>query len=303
MRLFIVSVILLSLSSCSLPFNTTKDPAVSGEETKVNSNTTAVVEKIAASGNLVTLNYTLRDATDKKVLESTLQAVSEANNIGKPGANYQPFQVMIGQWDVIPGFEKGLIGLKKGDKKTISVSPEEGYGTGARMREVAKYQIAPVFTMKQPKELFNDTITQTVPREKLTPEMKNVTLGQTLTGANGSTAKVKALDETSITFEIDNVDNPFYKKPIKVGATSEDANGWATFKIQSIDDKEVTLEVTNKNSPFYNKKFAVGELLSLPEGAGKITIVAITDEMVTIAEEHPMMGKSLEFEVDIVDVQ
>jgi len=29
---------------------------------------------------------------------------------------------------VVPGFENGVIGMKKGENKTISISPEEAYG-------------------------------------------------------------------------------------------------------------------------------------------------------------------------------
>jgi FKBP-type peptidyl-prolyl cis-trans isomerase len=42
---------------------------------------------------------------------------------------FQPFEVIIGTNGVIPGFEKGLLGMKKGEKKTIMVPPELGYGT------------------------------------------------------------------------------------------------------------------------------------------------------------------------------
>jgi ribosomal protein L31 len=87
------------------------------------------------------------------------------------------------------------------------------------------------------------------------------------------------MTETGVTFEIDNKDNPFYKKEIKVGTTSE--NESAIFKITALSKDEVTLEVTNRQSPFYNKEFGVGSSFELPQG-GKVNIIAITDTMVTI---------------------
>lgn len=74
-------------------------------------------------------------------------------------------------------------------------------------------------------------------------------------------------------------------------------------KITKMSNTGVTLEVTNKESPFYNKKFAVGESFESPKG--KITINAIDKEKstTTIAIGHPMMGKTLFFDVEIADIK
>jgi len=39
-----------------------------------------------------------------------------------------PLEFKVGEGAMIPGFEKGVLGMKKGQKKTFGVSPEEGYG-------------------------------------------------------------------------------------------------------------------------------------------------------------------------------
>jgi FKBP-type peptidyl-prolyl cis-trans isomerase SlpA len=39
-----------------------------------------------------------------------------------------PLEFTVGGGGMIPGFEKGLMGMKKGEEKTFEVSPEEGYG-------------------------------------------------------------------------------------------------------------------------------------------------------------------------------
>lgn len=300
MRLFVISSLLLVLSSCTLPFGkNTETPTT--EVTPPPVTEAPVVEKVVGANNLVTLNYTLRDAADSRILETTVQAVAEANGLYQSGATYQPFQVMIGANSVIPGFEKGLIGMKKGEKKVIRVSPEEGYGTGAQLSQIPKSQIAPVFTMKQPRSLVQDMVTQTVERSQITDEaMKNAQVGQVFTGANGARGTVTATTDTGITFEIENVDNPFYKKPLAVGLVSE--NDFASFKVTELTDTEVGIEVTNKQSPFYNRDFAVGSSIDLPQG-GKISIVEIGADTVTIGQAHPMMGKTLEFDVDVLDIQ
>ncbi len=39
-----------------------------------------------------------------------------------------PLEVTVGQGQLIPGFEKELIGMKEGEKKSFQVAPEDGYG-------------------------------------------------------------------------------------------------------------------------------------------------------------------------------
>ena len=39
-----------------------------------------------------------------------------------------PFEFKIGGQAVIPGFEKGVVGMGVGDTKTIEISPEDAYG-------------------------------------------------------------------------------------------------------------------------------------------------------------------------------
>jgi len=51
-----------------------------------------------------------------------------------------PLRCLHGYNNIIPGLEKALDGLKVGDKKTVLVSPEEGYGVYAadRVHQVPK---------------------------------------------------------------------------------------------------------------------------------------------------------------------
>lgn len=299
MRLLVIFSFLSLLTACSFGVGndtSSSTGSVSGDSVA------KVTPTEAKDGTLVTLNYTLREGSkDGKILETTLKDVAMANGIAATGATYQPFQVMLGSKSVIPGFEKGLMGMKKGEKKTIEVSPEMGYGTGPTLQTVDKKEIAPVFTVEQDKKLFDKIITQTVERAQLPENMKNAVTGQTLTGANGSTAQVVKADKNSITLEIQNVANPFYDKKIAVGVTADDPRADATYKILKINGTGVTLEVTNRASPFYNKKFAVGEKTETRQG--KIGIAAIDGENVTLAVEHPLMGKTLFFEVEVVDLQ
>ncbi|UCE41618.1 MAG: peptidylprolyl isomerase [Candidatus Aminicenantes bacterium] len=64
-------------------------------------------------GDKVKVHYTGR-FEDGKVFDSSVDR--------------EPLDVEVGGAQVIQGFEDGLVGMQVGEKKTISVSPEEGYG-------------------------------------------------------------------------------------------------------------------------------------------------------------------------------
>jgi preprotein translocase subunit YajC len=68
--------------------------------------------------------------------------------------------------------------------------------------------------MTQPMSAFGDTIIQKMNKSELNDELKQSEVGKTITGQDGSVAKVIAVTENDITFEIENKSNPFYKKQI-----------------------------------------------------------------------------------------
>jgi len=40
----------------------------------------------------------------------------------------EPFEFTIGEKNMLPGFESAVVGMQKGDTKTITLPPEEAYG-------------------------------------------------------------------------------------------------------------------------------------------------------------------------------
>lgn len=40
----------------------------------------------------------------------------------------EPLKTVLGQGNLIPGFEKGLLGMSEGETKTINIDPVEAYG-------------------------------------------------------------------------------------------------------------------------------------------------------------------------------
>lgn len=46
----------------------------------------------------------------------------------KHGDHSHPIEFTVGENQVIPGFENGVIGLEKGDEKEIHIEPKDAYG-------------------------------------------------------------------------------------------------------------------------------------------------------------------------------
>lgn len=103
-------------------------PALAAE--KARKETAAVV----AEGKSVKVHYTL--TVDGKVVDSS--------------SKREPLQFKAGNREMIPGFEKALMGMKVGGKKSFKVSPKDGYGMEdpRGIQEIPKKQLPPELTPK-----------------------------------------------------------------------------------------------------------------------------------------------------------
>ena len=68
----------------------------------------------ASKGDKVKVHYTLKDINGE-VVESSI--------------NSSPIEFTIGEGNIIPGFEKNVVGMEPKDRKTIKILPEEAYGS------------------------------------------------------------------------------------------------------------------------------------------------------------------------------
>jgi FKBP-type peptidyl-prolyl cis-trans isomerase SlpA len=64
-------------------------------------------------GTKVTLHFALR-LQDGEVIDSNFER--------------DPATFVVGDGNLLPGFEKAIFGLTEGDKKTLTISPEQGFG-------------------------------------------------------------------------------------------------------------------------------------------------------------------------------
>ncbi|MGB7393149.1 MAG: peptidylprolyl isomerase [Pricia sp.] len=92
----------------------------------------------------------------------------------------EPIKFTMGQGQLIPGFEKGLVDMEVNEKKTINISKDEAYGE------------------------VKDELIQKVPKEQLPEDIKpEVGMGLTSKTQNGQDVNliVKEVNEDTITVD------------------------------------------------------------------------------------------------------
>lgn len=79
---------------------------------------TKSMDQISKVGDMLSMNYTGR-LVDGTVFDS---------NVDPKFNHVQPFEFKLGAGQVIKGWDEGLVGMKVGEKKTLTIPPEKGYG-------------------------------------------------------------------------------------------------------------------------------------------------------------------------------
>ena len=72
----------------------------------------------AQAGDTVSMNYTGR-LQNGAVFDS---------NVDPKFKHVQPFVFILGAGQVIPGWDKGIVGMRVGEKKTLTIAPGYAYG-------------------------------------------------------------------------------------------------------------------------------------------------------------------------------
>ncbi len=83
-----------------------------------------------SSGTQVSIEYTLK-LKDNAVIDTNVNA--------------EPLTYVHGSQQIVPGLERALEGMKIGESKEVTVTPEDGYGAvnGEAFAEVRKEQVPP----------------------------------------------------------------------------------------------------------------------------------------------------------------
>lgn len=87
-------------------------------------------------GTKVTLHFALR-LQDGEVIDSNFER--------------DPATFVVGDGNLLPGFEKAIFGLLEGERKTLTISPEQGFGqrNPNNLQEFARSEFSPDMELKE----------------------------------------------------------------------------------------------------------------------------------------------------------
>lgn len=80
-----------------------------------------------ASGDTVWVNYTGR-TLDGKVFDSSIEEEAEKAGLEQPGRTYEPISFVLGEGQVIKGWDEGLALLNEGSQAKLLIPSELAYG-------------------------------------------------------------------------------------------------------------------------------------------------------------------------------
>lgn len=100
---------------------------------------------VIQKGDFIKLSYTGKLANGT-VFDTTDANVAKENAIYNEQASYGPETIIVGKGFVVQGLDEDLIGKEVGDKGTVTVPPEKGFG----LRRIDQIETIPAKKFKEP---------------------------------------------------------------------------------------------------------------------------------------------------------
>ncbi|HOE93347.1 MAG: FKBP-type peptidyl-prolyl cis-trans isomerase [Candidatus Methanofastidiosum methylothiophilum] len=217
-----------------------------------------IIEKRVEKGDTVKVDY-IGKLQDGKIFDTSI--LEEAKNAGVYNENriYEPLTLKIGDGSTIPGFENGLIGMKEGETKTITIPPEQGYGAKD-----------PTLRFSQTKILEEIPKTQEISRFEEIPRTFQATVSSFVTRYGKQPTVGMIVDLTDWPGQVVEVtaSNVIIEHKPEVGKSI--VNEVTTLTITEIKDSSIVLR--------YDPK--VGDII--PSEIGDLTVLEVTDTTMVV---------------------
>ena len=93
-----------------------------------------------SKGSLILVDYTSKVKDTGEIFETTIEEEAKKHSFHDPNIKYQPKLIAVGESWVIKGLDEALENASVGDKKTVEVSPDKGFGE----RDSGKVRMIPL---------------------------------------------------------------------------------------------------------------------------------------------------------------
>ncbi len=230
-------------------------------------------EITADYGDTVSVNYILK--IDGRVADTSMVKVAREEEIYSPFREYVPltFKIILGDENpLLPEFVKNVVGMRVNESKTFFVAPEDAYGVydPTRVYNVSRY--------------YNMTSQEVVPMSFF--EDRNITIEEG-----------EGFDTEQGTVFIHNItgDNVTIMYLFQVG------DGFYSAGFHHVVTKSTNFTYTIMLDV---RKGANYETISLIDGElVDVWVTELTNDTITFDENHALAGKTLEYNVTMLDIQ
>ena len=258
-------------------------------------------QKVVKVGDNISVDYVGR-TEDGKVFDTSIESVAKQNNMYNPQRGYQSLNFTVGKGQIIKGFDNGVIGMKVGDNKTLTISPENGYGP----IDPAKIQVIP--------------IVQSIPLMTTVSRFLEIPAGQFTSsfGPNHTVGDNVNIPNSNINLTVKNIGtNVSLVYNLAVGYEIIQKGAPWNETVVSVDDKNITFKIDTKKNDIVNIQGAPWNTTVIDVNSTNVTLKhnAISDKeingqfgsmsihfnetSVIIDQNNKLAGKTLIFDVTL----
>lgn len=262
-----------------------------------------------AAGDTVSVWYTGK-LDDDSVFDSNIEEVAKAAGTFNPARPYEPLSFAVGAGQMIPGFDKAVVGMKTGEKKTVTIPPEEAYG-----------QVQPELTRTLPVEQDLDRVV-VIERFRNVPalQFKSLFGSEPVMGKAYPNAQVEwnyIVRDTDVV--INDVALVKVEADIRQGQRIHLPNTQWNSTVIGMNETVISMrqdpvDGSALQTPFgpavvtvtenkLNVKINPVEGTVIPGPQGQVKIVAVSGGEMTLDLNHPLAGKSLTFDIEIIEIK
>ena len=263
-----------------------------------------VSQKTVKNGDNISVDYTGR-ILNGKVFDTSIEKVAVENNLGVDEREYKPLKFTVGKGQMIKGFDEGVVGMKVGDTKKITIPPEKAYGP------------------RNPGMIRSMPVIEEVPATRVVPKVFEVPVNQfdSIIGPGHKAGDIVTIPDTNINLTVNNItSNVSLSYNLKKGdVILSSAVPWNE-TVLKIDDKNITLKaniskddtVQIQGAPWNTTVIGLDNVnitlrhnpipeTVIPSWFGKMK-VSFNETSIIIDQNHELAGETLVFEVKLLSI-
>lgn len=209
-------------------------------------------EKTVKTGDNISVDY-IGSLENGKIFDTSIESVAIESNLFTPGRKYKPFHFIVGKGETIKGFDEGVIGMRVGETKTLTIPPEKGYG----LINTRMIQSSPI--IEEVPTRFPRVVE--IPAGEFESSFGSRKVGDTVT-----------IPGTDINLTVDKIaSNVSLSYNLKVGDRIPSGAPWNETVVK-VDDKNITVEYSVKKN----------ETVQLPDVPWNTTVIGVNSDKITM---------------------